>query len=120
MNDKDIRIKLHCIVQNEPNSIKAIVAKEALARSDIKSFFLNLEKQGCISSMITSLNYYEQTHKFFDHYYDEIEQIRINSQKQRNLFLETSFDLKTSLAWFAFEQTALCITQELNIFERDL
>ena len=115
MNDAFLRKSLNCIIRNEPNSISAFVAIEALKHDDVRGFFLNLKKQGCISGMIPSLNFYEQTHQFFDQYYDEIEQIRIDHQKQTGEQVNIPYDLKTSLSWFAFEQTAQNLTQELEI-----
>ena len=115
MNAAFLRKSLNCIIRNEPNSISAFVAIEALKHDDVRGFFLNLKKQGCISGMIPSLNFYEQTHQFFDQYYDEIEQIRIDHQKQTGEQVNIPYDLKTSLSWFAFEQTAQNLVQELEI-----
>ena len=115
MKDAFLRKSLNYIIRNEPNSISAFVAKEALEHNDIRDFFFNLKKQGCISGIIASLNFYEQTHQFFDQYYDEIEQIRIDHQKQTGEQVNIPYDLKTSLSWFAFEQTAQNLIQELEI-----
>jgi hypothetical protein len=115
MNDTFLRKSLNCIIQNEPNTLKAYVAKEAIQRKKIKSFFVSLTKRGCISGIIGSLNSYQQTHQFFDQYYDEIEQLRIDNQKQTGEQIKIPYDLKTSLSWFAFEQTAQNLVQELDI-----
>lgn len=111
MNDTFLRQSLNCIVQNEQGSIKAYVAREVLERNNVKAFFTTLSQRGCISGMISELNHYKQTHEFFDQYYEEIEQLRIDTGKA----IRIEYDLKTSLAWFAFEQTALNIANELGI-----
>ncbi|RBW59550.1 hypothetical protein DS884_07390 [Tenacibaculum sp. E3R01] len=77
MNEKQIRETLHYIIKNDPNSIKAFVAKEALQRNNLKGFFQSIKKRGCISGIISTLNYYPQTHSFFETYYDEIEKLRM-------------------------------------------
>jgi hypothetical protein len=115
MNNKKLRTSLLHIIDNEPQSIKAFVAKQALQRSNIKGFFFSISKRGCISGMVEGLNFYEQTHQFFDFYYDEIEALRMGFEKQTGSAVSIKYDLKTSLSWFAFEQTANCMMNELEI-----
>ena len=117
MKEKKTRKSLNYIIQNEPNTIKAFVAKEALLRNNIESFFHSLTKRGCISGIICTLNHYEQTHKFFDFYYDEIEKLRMEFEKQTGTPVKLEYDLKTVLSWFAFEQTACQLISELEIFD---
>lgn len=119
MKEKTIRKRLNHIMDNEPNSIRAYVAKEALLRDSIESFFHSLNKRGCISGMISSLNHYEQTHKFFDFYYDEIEKLRMEFEEQTGSPIKLEYDLKTALSWFAFEQTASQLVSELGVFENE-
>ena len=50
---------------------------------------------------------YSDTHKFYDKFYDEIEDIRFELQEQgilENNFIDS--DLKNYLAWLAFEHVA--------------
>ncbi|WP_442267632.1 DUF7222 domain-containing protein [Tenacibaculum sp. ZS6-P6] len=117
MNETLLRKSLNCIIHNEPDSIKAFVAKEALSWRNIKGFFINLEKRSCTSGMISTLNHYDQTHRFFNHYYDEIEALRMDIQKQTGTPVKITYDLKTSLSWFAFEQTAHQMANDLKIFD---
>lgn len=68
--------QLKAIIRQQPNSIKAAVAHEALDYDTIEAFFSDLLQHGCQSGMIGSLIYYSDTHKFFDTHYDEIEDLR--------------------------------------------
>ena len=119
MKEKQIRTTLHYIIQNEPNSIKAFVAKQALQRNSIRGFFDGVAKQGCVSGIICALNYYQQTHQFFDCYYEEIEKLRIDVERKTKAPIRLEYDLKTSLSWFAFEQTAYELANELRISDRN-
>ena len=46
------------ICKNNPGSIQAEVAQEALDYDDPQSFFNDLLQHGCISGMVSSLIYY--------------------------------------------------------------
>ncbi|WP_294734487.1 hypothetical protein [uncultured Flavobacterium sp.] len=88
-----------------------------MKREVTTTFFHDLSTLGCISGMVSALNQYPQTHRFFETYYDEIETVRLKYLKQATeLLCEVNYDLKTALTWFAFEQTAmeLAITLDLN------
>lgn len=50
------------IIKDNPESIKSAVAQEVLVHDDPKSFFEDLLQHGCISGMVTSLIYYQDTH----------------------------------------------------------
>lgn len=116
MTQKHIRNALHLIVEHCPNSLKAVVANEALKRGDTISFFKDLRELGCISGMVSSLNHYPHTHQIFETYYEDIEQLRLKYLKHSTeLICEVEYDLKTALVWFAFEQTALELSLELDM-----
>lgn len=115
MKENELKQRLNYIILNEPNSIKAFVAKEALKRKDINKFFGTVTKKGCVSGMITTLNFQEQTHHFFNSYYDEIEELRLNFEEQSGGPIDMPFGIKNTFTWFAFEQTAKHLIQELDI-----
>ena len=118
MTEQQLRNALHLIIKNNPNTIGAFVAKEALKREVIATFFHDLRTLGCISGMVSALNQYPQTHHFFETYYEEIEQLRLKYLKQSTVLLcEVAYDLKTALAWFAFEQIAFELAFTLTIEE---
>lgn len=108
---------LEDIMASEPNSIRAFVAKEALeyGSDDIRTFFSYLLIHGCVSGMISSLIYFSKTHAFFDTYYDEIEDLRVEYEEMTGEPLRIESDLKNTLAWFAFEETARKMSEELGI-----
>ncbi len=120
MNTKDqIRIinQLSDIVKNEHGTIRACVAQEALDYSaeDIMAFFKDLLSHGCISGMVNSLIYYADTAIFFDRHYVEIENLRFEHLENGGEPLQFDGDLKNAMAWFAFEETARQLVDELKI-----
>ena len=82
---------------------------------DVDEWFENFAQNGCISGWITSLIYYTDTHAFYDEHYNEIEEIRQDWEDQIWCPLETQGDLKNFYTWFAFEQTAWQMMEELGL-----
>lgn len=113
-NLSGITSSLKGILKNEPDTIRAFVAKEALEHDSIDGFFKDLAKGGCMSGMVNSLIYYADTHAFYDRFYDEIEDIRLELVSQE-LMGQVADDWKNHMAWLAFEQTAWDIANELGI-----
>jgi len=101
-----MREKLEVILKENPNSIEAEVAQEALDSEDPKTFFEDLMNYGCQSGMVSSLIYYKDTHDFYDKYYDEIEDIRRELESEGIEINLKDQDLKNYLAWLAFEHVA--------------
>ena len=83
--------------------------------AEVKSFFHDLLNYGCVSGLISSLIYYTDTHAFFDRHYDEIEELRFEYEQGTGESLRIESDLKNTLAWFAFEETARRLAGELGI-----
>lgn len=98
--------------------------------SDDESFikgFEDLQRYGCVSGMIHSLIYYDDTNKFYDDYKDEINELLSeqmagtglsinelfgkNFDKEDPLILE--YSNKNLLAWFGFEETAYSIYEKV-------
>jgi len=82
------------------------------ADPDIARFFHDLASGGCISGMVNSLIYTNDCHEFYDRHYDEIEELRLQWEVQGGEHLRLRGDLKTHLAWFAFEETAWRLADE--------
>ena len=117
-NNKILKSKLQEILENNPNTLKAEVIEEALyydTDEEIKTFFSDLLTHGCVSGMIGKLIYYTDTHKFYDKYYCEIEELRFEYQESIGESLNLDHDLKNILAWFGFEETAYRLASELEI-----
>ncbi|KAB8154287.1 hypothetical protein EZY14_007565 [Kordia sp. TARA_039_SRF] len=117
MNPKHTKLKLRYIIHNEPGSIKAFVAQELLSKKNYQAFFDTLFIKGCACGVVSSLKHYDQTHYFFDKYYDQIETLRLERDDEPYDPIPLQYDLKTTLAWFAFEQTASDLAYELGIYD---
>ena len=107
--------KLQSIVTNEPKSIRAAVATEALGYHDPEAFFNDLLSHGCASGMVNSLIYYRDTHAFFENHYDEIEELREEYVESTGDSLTVKGDMKNWFAWFSFEEVARLLASEFDI-----
>ena len=110
-----LRKKLNRIRHEEKKTLRAAVAKEALDYEEPAAFFDDLLSHGCVSGMVSSLVYYTQTHKFYDKHYQEIEELRLEFEASTGTSLAMDSDLKNTLAWFAFEETAYQLANELGL-----
>jgi len=110
-----MKTQLQQIINNDPNSIKAEVAKEALCYDDPRTFFTDLLQFGCVSGWVGSLIYYVDTHAFYDRYYDEIETLREDYEDSIGEPLRIKGDLKNFFAWFSYEETAYQLACELEL-----
>ncbi len=114
-NERRLRKQLKSILDNEHESIRRYVAQEALDYYSIASFFHDVLNYGCKSGTVSSLIYYNQTHAFFDRFYNDIEELRHDHEQSTGFQIVLSGDLKNTLAWFAFEETAYRVAQELSL-----
>lgn len=108
------RIILDVILQTEPGTLRAAVASEALANwsEDPREMFEDLACHGCQSGTINNLIFYADTHRFFDTYYREIDDLRDAFDEEMGEPMIIRGDLKNFLAWFAFEETAIRMARE--------
>lgn len=116
MSKKQNRLKMQLkqIIKNDPHSLRAEVAREALLYGgEIETFFSDLLNHGCQSGMIGSLIYYTDTHKFYDRHYYEIENLREELEEEFGEPLRPKGDLKNWYAWMAFEETARSVADEI-------
>lgn len=105
---KNLKKALATIAYNEPWTIRACVAEEALSggKNYIAHFFRDLARWGCVSGMVSSLVWYSDTHRFFDtHYYEVMGIIEDLADMGCEIKLKGE-DLKNKLAWLAFEEVA--------------
>ena len=107
------------IANEQVDSIKKAVALEILSDAEtdeeVINFFNDLQTYGCQSGMVNSLIYYRDTHAFFDTHYDEIEELRQDYKDSCGIDISIQYDLKNTLAWFAFEEVAYQLSNELEI-----
>lgn len=118
MPGKQTRLKrqLQEIINTNPHSLCAEVAKEALSYGDdIPTFFSDLLNHGCQSGMVSGLIYYHDTHTFYDTHYQEIEELRGELEHVFGEPLRPKGDLKNWFAWLAFEETARSLADELEL-----
>lgn len=115
MTNNELKNKLQEIANQKENSIEKQVAIEALAYDDIKNFFSDISNYGCVTGMVGSLIWYTQTHAFFDTHYNQIEELREEFEDSIGEPFHIKRDLKNTLAWFAFEQVAYTIANELEL-----
>lgn len=116
-SDALCRSELKAINTNEPLCLRGEVSRASLEKSylHVEGFFQDLANHGCVSGMIPGLVYYFDTHAFFDLHYSEIEELREEFEDQTGQPLQINGDLKNALAWFAFEQTAFRLAEELGL-----
>jgi hypothetical protein len=116
-NTNSITEKLQEIIKNNPNTIKACVAQEALEHSydDIKNFFSDLQQHGCISGMISSMIYYKDTEEFFHKYYEEIIDLKTEFEESTGESLKIPHQVANYLAWFSFEKVSYQLANELEL-----
>lgn len=116
--------KLKKIVAKTDNRLKKYVAVywldvineyEGTDNANIKSWYLDLMQGGCRSGFVGSLIYYIDTHKFYDTYYDEIEELRQEIEEETGESFKIDGDLKNWFAWFGFEETAKKIADEIGL-----
>lgn len=105
--DVTLRRRLEAIRTDNPGTLRAAVAAEALDyHDDPAAFFRDLQGYGCASGLVSGLIYYADTHAFFEAHYDEIEDLRADVESSMGEPLRIRGDLKNFFAWFAFEETA--------------
>jgi hypothetical protein len=115
-----IRMDLEERLENEDNLLIKYVIEDILQQDNdyIESYIEDVLKHGCVSGMVSSLIYYGDTHAFYDKYYDEIEDLRVE-------YLDEGFDLlanigdkdlKNHLAWFGYEESLRKVADELEVY----
>ena len=115
MLQKKLRKQLTEILDKEYESVRKYVAQEAIEYHSVATFFHDILNYGCKNGTVSSLIYYSQTHAFFDRFYNDIEEMRHEYEKNMGVRIDLSNDLKNTLAWFAFEETAYQIAKELEL-----
>lgn len=119
MTNLELKNKMQEIANKTENTIEKAVAIEVTAWADdeIINSFSNILNYGCEMGMVSLFVYYADTHEFFDTHYRQIEKLRHEFKEEFSFSLNTNNDLKLSLAWFGFKQTAFNIANELG-FEK--
>ena len=106
---------LEDLTTQDPSSLSAAVATDILVEDKPISWLKGLLQHGCVSGWISELIYYTDTHAFYDRHYDEIEDMRMDYEDDLGEPLRINGDLKNRFAWFAYEETARRIADDLGI-----
>jgi hypothetical protein len=106
-------------INGELNHLKIHVIDYILSRyssdEEIEGFFQDITNNGCISGMVGHLIYYSDTRIFFDKFYKEIEDLRIEYEESTGCAFQIKYDLRNTLAWFAFEEICYRLVCELEL-----
>lgn len=115
--NNEIRKKLAERLNNEENALIRHVISDILDKENVVQYMEDVLHHGCISDVVSGLIYYRDTHEFYDNYYDEIEELRINLLDQGIDVLNglNKNDLKNHMAWIAYEETVRQIAEELEV-----
>ena len=101
------------IVQKDCGLLE-VVALDALNEEDPLAYLQDVSRHGCISGSVPGLIYYADTHCFFDHHYEEIEELRQEYEADLGVPIHVQSDLKNFFAWFAYEETVHRILSEIE------
>ena len=131
METKTFKQKLEAIKETTSSRLKEAVIDSVLNYyeddEEINGYFEDLQRGGCQSGMVSELIYYKDTNDFFDEHEDEIEDLITSNMdmlgtETRPLFIEslngTAESItqeKNLLSWFAYEETAREIYEEITI-----
>ena len=108
---------LESIISDPESRLEGHVAKEILSEEFPLSTMEDLLRYWCESWIIGSLIYYSDTHKFFDDFYNDIEDIRMEYWQELGVNLNIKEDYKNYMAWFVFEYSAYIIYTKWEDFK---
>ncbi len=110
---RNIKSKLKKLFNSTTCELEQVVIQECLDAENPEEFIQDVLHWGCKSGIVSSLIYYSDTHKFFDQYYQDIENLRTECDIDPLTY--NTGDLKNFLAWFGFEETLYRIATKLGI-----
>lgn len=108
---------LQDIIEDQPGSIAACVAKDTLEEVNPKDALRDVFEFGCVAGTVSRLVYYTDTRAFFDQHYFEIEDLRKEYEENMGVPFDIKGDLKNFYAWFAYETEAERIYESLEGYE---
>lgn len=117
MTNLELKNKLQDIANQTEDTLEKAVAIEVTSWGDdeIINSFSNILNYGVEYGMVSSFVFYADTHEFFDTHYRQIEELRYEFTEELSFLLNTNNDLKHSLAWFGFQQTAWNMASEFEL-----
>lgn len=95
-------------------NIRSYVSEDALNALDPIDYLKDVTTFGCVSGVVNRMVYCSDTQHFFDENYAEIENLRMEYEKQTGLAITLPNDLKNDLAWFAYQFVAEQLLSEIQ------
>ena len=115
---KSIKNQLKTMKFQEKNALTKHVIIYLLnqgSNENIESHIQEILKSGCVSGVVSHLIYNFDCYKFFDKFYEEIEEIRIEIEESTGESLKIKYNLKVFFSWLAFEETVYLISNQLEM-----
>lgn len=98
--------KLKSIIAENKESIRAIVAQDALDSDDVENYLRDVCEYGCAAGTVNGLIYLSDTKEFFIKHLEEIEELREEMEDSMGEPLKIGVPMYNWLAWFAYEEMA--------------
>lgn len=112
-----VREYLKKVVKNEIVGIRVEIAEYVLeytsSDEEAKRLLDDICTNGCASGAVPTMIYYEDTHDFFDRHYGEIMELREYYEYDPPF----DVDYKNHMAWFAYEERAHELRDEVEDLE---
>lgn len=104
-------------LKNENNELVRYIINDIIEKGeDALTYMKDVADYGCVSGIVGSLIYTKDTHAFFDRYYNEIEDLRVNLLDEGIDVLSyiKDSDLKNHMAWMVYEEVVRKLLNELE------
>lgn len=107
--------KFRDLLKKSTSPLEKYVLEDALQEDNAKEYLESVLEHGCVSGMVSSLIYYNNTKEFYIKYMEEIEEIiqDIQDNAGYNVLENAKFPLYNWLAWLGYEETARKIIDNL-------
>lgn len=97
--------------------LRSITSYDGKRKTQLKSFFIDLQTGGCISGMICEFIYHSDCKEFYIEHIDDLENIRTELEEAIGEPIENRFQAPhyTFVCWLCFEE--YCFDLYNNLFE---
>lgn len=99
-----------------PGTIRHKALTDALENETPIDYLRDVAQHGCVSGVCTDLIYYNDTHEFFDTFYNDIQENLEHHEQMTGMKvnIDSTSDIKNQLAWFGYESEVHKIHDELQ------
>ena len=105
-----VQSRLKHIASSEPGTIRATVAKDALAYEDVAHFFNVLQWYGCVTGVARSLFFLAEIEAFYDEHFYEIEEFYVEYSVKIPKKITSKCERNITLTRLVFEEAAYRIS----------